>query len=285
MKHSPPQRTAPLFSVVTITWNNLNGLRETSRSVMSQKDASYEWIVIDGASTDGTIAAFENGDFPAANFMSEPDEGLYDAMNKGLDHARGEYVIFMNAGDGFADECVLRDVAKHPVFGQCEIIYGDAFEVDGSYAVFKKAFSHERVWYTMFAHHQSIFYARKAIEERAYSKNYPLAADWALTAALLRDGARASYIDRAICRFERGGLSQSNTPEMLRRWRQDRIRVYREVFGFTGVKARAILAMKESVEATRRRFPRLYDRLRMSKASGFGGTSAMGAMLPFLTIF
>lgn len=276
MKHSPPERTAPQFSIVTITWNNLAGLRETAASVLTQTDASYEWIIVDGASTDGTIEAFDNGQFPGANFVSEPDSGLYDAMNKGLERSRGEYVIFMNAGDQFADEGVLRDVAQHPAFGQCEIIYGDAFEVEGSYAVFKKAFSHDKVWYTMFAHHQSMFYARDAIAKRAYSMRYPLAADWAMTAALLRDGARASYIERAICRFERGGLSQSNSPDVLRRWRQDRIKVYREVFGFTGTKARAILAIKESVEATRRRFPRLYDRLRMSKNGGFPGTSTLG---------
>jgi putative colanic acid biosynthesis glycosyltransferase len=285
MKHVSPQPVVPLFSVVTITWNNLAGLRETARSVMTQRDASYEWIVVDGASDDGTIEAFADGEFVGANFVSESDRGLYDAMNKGLERSRGEYVIFMNAGDGFADQNVLRDVANHGAFGQCEIIYGDAFEVDGAYAVFKKAFSHERVWYTMFAHHQSMFYARKAIQARAYSMRYPLAADWALTAALLRDGARASYIDRAICRFERGGLSQTNTPEMLRRWRQDRIRVYREVFGFTGLKAHAILTVKESVEATRRRFPKLYDRLRMSKASGLRGTKVASGLLPLLTFF
>lgn len=99
----------PLFSVVTITFQNLEGLQHTVESVQSQSFCGVEHIVIDGGSSDGS------GDWLAANFdgiwVSEPDNGRYDAMNKGARMARGEYLWFMHAGDIFGDSSVLSRVA------------------------------------------------------------------------------------------------------------------------------------------------------------------------------
>lgn len=99
----------PLFSIVTITFRNLDGLRATVDSVQSQSLRDFEHIVIDGGSTDGSV------DWLAAHFdgtwVSEPDEGRYDAMNKGARMATGEYLWFMNAGDLFGDSNVLERVA------------------------------------------------------------------------------------------------------------------------------------------------------------------------------
>lgn len=253
----------PAFSIVTITWNNLAGLRATSASVAEQSFRDFEWIVIDGASSDGT-PELATSEFSHANtFVSEPDKGLYDAMNKGLALAQGRYVIFMNGGDTFADPAVLADIAGLSEFGTAHLIYGDAYEVDGDYAVYKEAFSPKLVTYTMFAHHQSMFYRREALGELEYELDYRIAADWVLTARLLRKGGPVKHVARAICRFERDGLSQSASPKVIRQMREERRRALREVHGLKPLHIHALIGVKSAVEAVRRKFPALYDRLRM----------------------
>ena len=256
----------PKYSIITIAWNNLAGLRKTSASVSEQSLRDFEWIVIDGASTDGT-AELAKSEFSQADiFISEHDNGLYDAMNKGLSRASGEYVIFMNGGDTFADEHVLQLISDTPEFGASDLIYGDAFEVDGQHRVYKPAMSHRTVPYTMFAHHQSMFYRREALQGLHYDLSYTIAADWVLTAQLLRRGGKAAYIPKPICRFERDGLSQSTDRKVIRKIREERVRAQREVFHLNPLVSRALLLIKGSVESFRRRFPSLYDRLRMRKA-------------------
>ncbi len=87
-----------LFSVITVTRNNLVGLRRTHESLRIQSCGDYEWIVVDGASDDGTADYLKK---TGANWVSEPDRGIYDAMNKGIARAQGRWLIFMNAGDEF----------------------------------------------------------------------------------------------------------------------------------------------------------------------------------------
>ena len=101
--------SAPLFSIVSITWQNIDGLRETVESVKSQTFRDFEHIIVDGGSTDGSaewLAANSH-----ATWVSEPDEGRFDAMNKGSRMSTGEYLWFMNAGDLFGDPEVLARVA------------------------------------------------------------------------------------------------------------------------------------------------------------------------------
>jgi len=253
----------PAFSIVTITWNNLAGLRATSASVAEQTFRDFEWIVVDGASSDGTVGLATSEFAHADTFVSEPDKGLYDAMNKGLDLARGHYVIFMNGGDSFADPAVLQEIAALSQFGEADLIYGDAYEVDGDYAVYKEALSHKLVIYTMFAHHQSMFYRREALAALRYELDYRIAADWVLTSRLLLHEGGLKHVKRAICRFERDGLSQSSNPKVIRQMREERRRAMREVHGLNPLQIHALVGAKSAVEAVRRKFPRLYDRLRM----------------------
>jgi putative colanic acid biosynthesis glycosyltransferase len=89
------------YSIITVCRNNLNGLQRTCESIEAQSFSDFEWIVIDGASTDGTVEFMTNKVQDNISFFSEPDEGLYDAMNKGIDKASGDYLIFMNSGDQF----------------------------------------------------------------------------------------------------------------------------------------------------------------------------------------
>lgn len=252
----------PKFSIITIAWNNLKGLRETDRSVQAQTFTDYEWIIVDGASTDGTVEVAASGQFAGSAFVSEPDKGLYDAMNKGIERASGDYLIFMNSGDAFADEAVLADVANHPSFGVSPMLYGDAYEVEGEKRIFKGALHHRSAPYTMFTHHQAIFYCRKRVGDLRYDLSYRMGADWVFTGEMLKVSGRPAKLSRVICNFERGGLSQSNTAAIQKQVRSERRRALKETFGIREPVLSFLIYSKAAVVKTRSIFPNLYDTVR-----------------------
>lgn len=201
---------AARLSIVTITYNNRDGLRRTAESVLSQSNRNYEWIIIDGASTDGTQGDF--GNYASARITSEPDSGIYDAMNKGIEQSNGDYLIFMNAGDTFAKPSILDHVLSAMGDKKPDLIYGDAWEQgkDGD-TFYKRAKPHSRILYGLFTHHQSIFYNRAALGELRYDTSYRIAADYDLTLRFLQNKARTcQYVAEPICIFENGGISQRN---------------------------------------------------------------------------
>lgn len=167
----------PLFSVITITKANPDGFEKTRASVAAQSFSDYEWVVIDGD--------------------REPDAGIYDAMNKGIARARGDYMIFMNAGDIFAGPDVLARVAA--VAAGADFIYGDALE-SGHY----KPARHD-IARGMVTHHQAMFFKRDA---RLYDTAYTIAADYKYTAEAILRADKTVYAPFAICVFEAGGVSQ-----------------------------------------------------------------------------
>ena len=98
------------ISIITINYNDAKGLYKTIQSVINQSFDNYEFIIIDGGSTDDSLTIIDQYKTKIDYFISEPDTGVYNAMNKGIKIAKGEYLIFMNSGDGFYDENVLSKV-------------------------------------------------------------------------------------------------------------------------------------------------------------------------------
>lgn len=123
--------TSPLFSIITITYNAGRELPPTLASVNSQSCTDYEHLIIDGASTDNTLALANAPGNLRRHTYSEPDKGLYDAMNKGLALARGQYVLFLNAGDTFSTNTTLARYAA-AASPDIDIIYADTRIVDAS---------------------------------------------------------------------------------------------------------------------------------------------------------
>jgi len=207
----------PLFSVITITRDNKIGLQKTAVSIQNQTYQNFEWIIIDGASTDGTQNDFSK--YSLAKIISEPDNGIYDAMNKGIKLATGDYLIFMNGGDIFASSNVLEKISN-VASTQPDFIYGDSREDNHD----KRARSHQKINWGMFTHHQAMFYNRKGLSGLRYDVNYKIAADYDLTLRFLnsfpldggrsgwgwKDNPKISYIPTPICVFETGGVSQTN---------------------------------------------------------------------------
>lgn len=119
----------PLFSIITITFNAAGTLPATLRSVERQTFTDYEYLIVDGASTDGTVAIAQHS-AAVSSVTSEPDKGLYDAMNKGLRKARGCYLVFLNAGDAFHDPDTLQKIADSIEKTDPDIVYGETALVD-----------------------------------------------------------------------------------------------------------------------------------------------------------
>ena len=97
----------PKLSIITVNLNNREGLRKTAESVVSQTYKDYEWIVIDGGSTDGSKELIEQYAEHISYWVSEPDKGIYNAMNKGIRQAHGEYFLFLNSGDSLCDDDIV----------------------------------------------------------------------------------------------------------------------------------------------------------------------------------
>ena len=120
---------SPLISIITITYNAEKEIAPTMKSVGQQTFSNFEHLIIDGASKDKTVEIANQFSLPKTKIISEPDKGLYDAMNKGLKNATGTYVIFLNAGDTFHSEDTLQKYADEAKKGS-HIIYGDTIIVD-----------------------------------------------------------------------------------------------------------------------------------------------------------
>jgi putative colanic acid biosynthesis glycosyltransferase len=201
------------FTVITIVLNDLPGLRETTNSVKAQAFSDFEWLIVDGGSKDGTVEYLKQLDHPNCRWASEQDKGLFDAMNKGLARATGQYVIFMNSGDRFADGEVLNRVdASLRQDGQYpDLIFGDAYEeTAGGDLLLKPARPARAINRGMFTHHQAMFYARNAVGDMRYDCKFRMAADYHFTSRLLASGARSLYVGFPICIFERAGFSEQN---------------------------------------------------------------------------
>jgi putative colanic acid biosynthesis glycosyltransferase len=209
----------PVFTLITITLNNYSGLQKTYKSIEKQQFEDFEWIVIDGGSTDETVdflRAQRSATRSATNpfrFISEEDEGIYDAMNKGIKEARGRYLLFLNAGDELAADDVLKEIfpftEKKP-----QLIYGDALEPENGKDAhsYKKARRYKDLIWGMITHHQAILYDRHVIRDKKlhYSLKFEIASDYDFTARFLQKAKRIIYFPKPICVFEQGGLSQQN---------------------------------------------------------------------------
>lgn len=220
----------PVFSVITVCLNDIKNLRLTASSVVGQAFNDYEWLVIDGGSGDGTLAHLESIDNDRLRLLTEPDNGLYDAMNKGVGLAQGQYLLFINAGDSLADEQTLAKL--HRVIQENELpdfVYGDSLErtVDGR-LLLKKSLGHERIWYGMFTHHQAMVYKRSLIGELRYELAYPIGADYAFTIGYLRLAKTVLRLDWPVCVFQQGGMTyQSEWQAEMDQWciRRDKVGV------------------------------------------------------------
>ncbi len=205
-------------SVITVCYNAKQQLTSTMNSVVCQSYSNIEYLIIDGVSDDGTyeLACSYKDKYDFIRVVSEPDEGIYDAMNKGVTLCNGDYVVFLNAGDQFADREVISDTVKHieeyyANGSRCDIIYGDYY--DGAKEQNNLvSYGHQVVnsTFMLFSNticHQAIFSSKKYLVEHPFDLSYRYVADRKWISECIRAGAMFRYMQRTVVVYDRTGMS------------------------------------------------------------------------------
>jgi len=227
----------PLISIITVTYNAGAFLERTIRSVQAQSYPHIEYLLIDGASKDQTMQIAEAHRASIHYLLSEPDEGLYDAMNKGLRAASGEYVLFLNAGDTFYAADTLARVFQHHQ-EETDIYYGEAQLIDAESLQAKglrseltphrlpKTLCWQDLRLGMVVCHQAFIVRRKLAPLYDTRFRYSADVDWVITC--LKKAKKVTYTESIIATFLEGGLSSQKRRQSL----EERYQVLAKHFGF-----------------------------------------------------
>lgn len=200
------------YSIITVNYNNKDGLRKTIESVIHQTYRDFEYIVIDGGSTDGSADVLKEYDEKIDYWVSEPDKGIYNAMNKGIAQAHGEYLNFMNSGDCFYDETVLENLSAKNL--STDIIVGRDYHFDNSTQQGFATILPSRVSMLTFVHntlpHQSTFFKKALFNNTPYDESLRLVADVKFyIQKICVEQCSIQLIDNIICWREPDGVSIS----------------------------------------------------------------------------
>lgn len=195
-------------SVVTVCYNNPIELEDTVGSVIGQSYRNIEFIIIDGGSGEETLNVIKKYSTSLSKWISEPDDGIYHAMNKGLNAASGDWLIFMNAGDTFYNQQVVEDVVlSHS--NECDIIFGKSisFFEDIQKVRYADFSLDDKHWfYRKMPNHQSIFMSKSVYKQNRFDTRFTFFADTFFLRNIFSN-YRYHFIDRYICFFEIGGVS------------------------------------------------------------------------------
>lgn len=197
----------PKASIISVVLNDVQGIEKTISGVLSQDYEPVELIIVDGGSTDGTTDIIKKNDGKIKWWVSEPDKGIYDAMNKGLKHAGGEWVIFLNAGDTFYKTVTLSRIFAKPVPEDTGIIYGDYIADYGGFKVYRKSGKEADLWKGMIFRHQSMLVRTRLIKDSGYDRQYLLAADYDLVCRLFLEGWKFLYFPEPVSICDASGRS------------------------------------------------------------------------------
>ncbi len=217
------------LSIITITYNNLAGLQKTAASVLAQTATDFEWVIIDGDSTDSTKAYLDTLRADAGllalhplaglQIVSEPDTGIYNAMNKGIRMAQGEYIQILNAGDCLAaadvTERMLSELNRHAQEKTVDILYGNMLKVDPTGRVIGKSGEvgrSLRQYYSATLNHDCAYIRRALFDVYGfYDESLRIVSDWKWYLQAIGLGKVApTYVDIDVTLFDSGGISETN---------------------------------------------------------------------------
>ncbi len=220
----------PSLSIITVVYNNVRDIERTIQSVIGQTYPHIEYVVVDGQSTDGTVNVIKRYDTQISRWVSEPDKGIYDAMNKGLAMATGDYVLFMNSGDEvYAPDTVERVFATAP---DADIYYGETELFDDKWESLglrrhhiPEHFTWRSFRFGMNISHQAI-YIRRALAE-PYNTQYQLSADidWIIRAA--KKAKLTVNTRQIVAKYLVGGMSKKRHRQSL----LERFHIFSKYYG------------------------------------------------------
>lgn len=210
------------LSVITINFNNLDGLKQTAESIINQTWKDFEWIIIDGGSTDGSREYIVNinenlnqkGWNPISYWCSESDKGIYNALNKGIFHCNGEFISCMNSGDSFFDSQTLNKVFRQVRIS--DVLYGDRALVnsDGYFSIEKEKIPVDLYDVSIVGLcHQAMFVKTCYLKQKGFDENYKIVSDCKRWTELALEGCTFEHVDCIVCNYDITGVSSINQEE------------------------------------------------------------------------
>lgn len=202
------------ISIITICYNNLQGLIQTAQSIAAQTIQDFEWIVVDGASSDGTIQYLQNSERKPDILISEPDKGIYDAMNKGMVAAHGEYQLYLNSGDYLYNNTIIEQVLSSPM--NADVVYGDLeFVSEKIKPIGIVNYPHDInalfLLYSSLGHPASFIKAERLKEIGGYDSTLKIVSDWKIWLEFYLRGFSFQHCNFCISSFVIGGISSTHT--------------------------------------------------------------------------
>ena len=198
----------PMISIITINYNNREGLRKTIESVVNQTYKDFEYIIIDGGSTDGSVDVIKEYADRISYWVSEPDKGIYDAMNKGVDKAVGEYCLFMNSADIIYQPTTLEEISLQ--LDGTDIISGRMLFEHGDIMTPPQKVTAKFLFASTLPH-QATFIRRTLFDIRKYDCSYRIVSDWKFWIEMLVfQNSSYKSIPEIIALFDNSGISSTN---------------------------------------------------------------------------
>lgn len=205
------------LSVITVVYNNVHYIEKTILNVLEIKERykDVEYIIVDGGSTDGTLEIINKYNDKISFWISESDKGIYDAMNKGIKLATGEWVNFMNAGDVFAYD-ISKILDAIIIDNKYDVVYGDVLIKKEGTLSLDKAREINQLNYSLNFCHQSSFVRRKLLIKHPFSLKYKISSDYNLFLNLFISGSAFHYIEDPVSIFEYGGISSGASKKYIK---------------------------------------------------------------------
>ena len=209
------------ITIVTVTYNCEESIEKTMLSVLNQIDENYEYILIDGESTDKTlekILEIKNKYIKKEiKVISEKDKGIYDAMNKGIELSQGEWIYFLNSGDFFVNNEVISNVFQKNINAEnAEILYGDIILTHPKYGVIKrKSKKINLIKNGMVFYHQGAFVKTYLMKENLFNLKYKICADYNFFYSMYKKKIRFKKYDLSIALYDLTGLSSQNRKQLV----------------------------------------------------------------------
>lgn len=219
-------------SVITVVYNNIAEIQKTIDSITSQTYKNIEFIIVDGGSDDGTVEVIMNNKSEIDWWCSEKDNGIYDAMNKGVRNANGDYIIFMNAGDTFYNDNSIESVMSQPEIEDYDIIYGDYYVYNARRRNgYRKAKEIVTLWKGMPTSHQAMVFKRKSLIPIFYDTSSGLAADHKLLVEKYIAGEKFLMLPNiTIANYSGGGASDCKRSEIYSSTYKNSILMKKNIF-------------------------------------------------------
>lgn len=216
-----------IISVITVCYNSVQTIEATILSVINQTYKNIEYIIIDGGSTDGTVEIINKYKDQIAYWISEPDEGIYDAMNKAVDASNGDWLFFINSGDTFYESSVLETVLKY-MKRKNVIYYGNVLMLPDN-IIYDGKFSKTKLCRRNICH-QSIFYPKSVFRKYHYNVKYRIYADHFLNLECMADSDFSfKYFDEIISNYTLDGVSSVSPNDI--NFRNDYFDIIKSLFG------------------------------------------------------